>query len=60
MAIYLVKTISPEELLQFTRQHRIENPKLSLQRAKEFFSNKKTVDNDISFVENETDMQQID
>lgn len=46
-----MKTVSPDELLSFTRLNRVENPKLSLQRAREFFSNKKTVDNEVSYSE---------
>jgi hypothetical protein len=30
IAVYLVKTITPEELLFHTRLNRVENPKLSL------------------------------
>jgi hypothetical protein len=60
VGIFLVKVVSPTDLLEFSRQNRIEEPKLSLQRAKEFFSNKKTIDNDISYQEKGDDLHQID
>jgi hypothetical protein len=56
MAVYLVKQITPEELLQHTRHFHVEDIKVSIQRAKEFFSNKKTVDNELSYVEKDADM----
>ena len=52
-AIFLVRVVDPNDLLNFVRTRRVEDPKVSLHRARQFFQSTKAVDNEIAIQEAE-------
>lgn len=52
-AIFLVRIISPKDFLNFIKLKKVEDPTVSLKRAKGFFSNHKPVNDDVAMIEAE-------